>query len=83
VDGVVWLSLEELGQKPDLDPWLTLLTLPVQPERSTQKVLEHRPELLSAVLTMIVDRLLTVTTEELKVFAGIPTQGLRHSKAAQ
>ena len=27
VDGVVWLSLEELGQQADIDPWLTLLTL--------------------------------------------------------
>jgi hypothetical protein len=27
VDDVVWLSLEELGQQPDLDPLLNLLTL--------------------------------------------------------
>ena len=26
VDGVIWLSLEELGQQADLEPWLTLLT---------------------------------------------------------
>jgi len=30
VDGVIWLSLEKLGQQADLDPWLTLLTLPAQ-----------------------------------------------------
>ena len=35
VDGVIWLSLEELGRQADLDPLLTLLTLPVRPERST------------------------------------------------
>jgi hypothetical protein len=44
LDGVIWLSLEELGQQVDLDPWLTLLTLPVRPEaelkRSTQRVLD-------------------------------------------
>ena len=28
--GVIWLSLEELGQQDDLDPMLTLLTLPVR-----------------------------------------------------
>ena len=31
-DGVIWLSLEELGQQVDLDPLLALLTLPVRPE---------------------------------------------------
>ena len=60
VDGVIWLSLEELGQQVDLDPWLTLLTLPVQPEaelkRSTQQVLERHPELVSAVLTILLER---------------------------
>ena len=87
VDGVVWLSLEELGQQADLDPWLTLLTLPVQPEaelkRSTQQVLESHPELVSAVLTMLLERLPTLTTEEIMVFAGIPTDQLLHTRAAQ
>jgi hypothetical protein len=84
---LVWLSLEELGQQADLDPLLTLLTLPVQPEaqlkRSTQQILEHHPELLSAVLTMLIERLPTLSTEELMVFAGIPTDQLLHTRAAQ
>ena len=87
LDDVIWLSLEELGQQADLDPWLTLLTLPVRPEgelkRSTQQVLERHPELLSAVLTMLFKRLPTLTTEELMVFAGIPTDQLLHTRAAQ
>ena len=87
VDGVVWLSLEELGQQADLDPLLTLLTLPVQPEaqlkRSTQQILVRHPELLSAVLPMLLERLPTLTTEELMVFAGIPTDQLLHTRAAQ
>ena len=87
LDDVIWLSLEELGQQADLDPWLTLLTLPVRPEgelkRSTQQVLERHPELLSAVLTMLFERLPTLTTEELMVFAGIPTDQLLHTRAAQ
>ena len=86
-DGVIWLSLEELGQQADLDPWLTLLTLPVQPEaelkRRTQQVLERHPELVSAVLTMLLERLPTLTTEEIMVFAGIPTDQLLHTRAAQ
>jgi predicted transposase YdaD len=70
VDGVIWLSLEELGQQAEL-------------KRSTQTILDRWPELLSAVLTMLFERLPTLSTEELMVFSGIPTQELRHSKAAQ
>ena len=87
VDGVVWLSLEELGQQADLDPWLTLLTLPVRPEAelpaSTQQILEHRPDLLSTVLTMLFERFPTRTPEEIMVIAGIPTDQLLHTRAAQ
>jgi len=32
LDDVVWLSLEAMGEQPDLDPLLNLLTLPVRPE---------------------------------------------------
>ncbi len=87
LDGVIWLSLEELGQQADLDPWLTLLTLPVRPEAelqtSTQKILELRPDLLSTVLTMLFERFPTLTPEEIMVIAGIPTDQLLHTRAAQ
>jgi predicted transposase YdaD len=86
-DGVIWLSLEELGQQPDLDPLLSLLTLPVRPEAelpaSTQQILERRPDLLSAVLPMLVERFPTFTREEIMVIAGIPAKELRHTRAAQ
>jgi predicted transposase YdaD len=87
VDGVIWLSLEELGQQADLDPLLNLLTLPVRPEAelpaSTQQILELRPDLLSAVLSMLVERFPTFTREEIMVIAGIPAKELRHTRAAQ
>ena len=87
LDGVVWLCLEELGQQADLDPWLTLLTLPVRPEAelpaSTQQILERRPDLLSTVLTMLFERFPTLTPEEIMVIAGIPTDQLLHTRAAQ
>lgn len=61
VDGVLWLSLEELGQQVDLEPLLALLTLPVRPEAelqaSSQQILERRPDLLSAVQTILLERL--------------------------
>ncbi|MDM7938695.1 MAG: DUF2887 domain-containing protein [Cyanobium sp. CZS 48M] len=81
------LSLEELGQQPDLDPLLNLLTLPVRPEAelgtSTQQILERRPDLLSAVLPMLVERFPQLTREEIMVIAGIPSKELRHTRAAQ
>ena len=70
VDGVIWLSLEELGQQAEL-------------KRSTQTILDRWPELLSAVLTMLFERFPTLTTEELMVIAGIPTDQLLHTRAAQ
>ena len=87
VDGVIWLSLEELGQQADLDPWLTLLSLPVRPEAelpaSSQQILERRPDLLSTVLTMLFERFPTLSAEEIMVIAGIPTDQLLHTRAAQ
>jgi predicted transposase YdaD len=87
LDRVIWLSLEELGQQADLDPLLALLTLPVQPEAelktSTQQILERRPDLLSTVLTMLFERFPTFTPEEIMVIAGIPTDQLLHTRAAQ
>ena len=84
---MIWLSLEELGQQADLDPLLNLLTLPVRPENelklSTQQILERRPDLLSAVLPMLVERFPTFTREEIMVIAGIPAKELRHTRAAQ
>ena len=65
VDGVLWLSLEELGQQADLDPLLALLTLPVRPEAelqtSSQQILARRPDLLSAVQTILLERLPLLT----------------------
>jgi len=63
---VVWLSLEELSQQPNLDPLLNLLTLPVRPERelaaSSQQILASRPDLKTVVLPMLVQRFPELTT---------------------
>ncbi|MCS5692878.1 DUF2887 domain-containing protein [Cyanobium sp. FGCU-6] len=87
VDGVLWLSLEELGQQADLDPLLSLLTLPVRPEAelqaSSQQILERRPDLLSAVQTILLERLPLLTREDLMEFATIPAKDLRHTRVAQ
>ena len=63
---VVWLSLEELSQQPNLDPLLNLLTLPVRPESelaaSSQQILASRPDLKTVVLPMLVQRFPELTT---------------------
>jgi predicted transposase YdaD len=87
VDGVLWLSLEELGHQADLDPLLSLLTLPVRPEAelqaSSQQILERRPDLLSAVQTILLERLPFLTREDFMEFATIPAKDLRHTRVAQ
>jgi len=87
VDGVLWLSLEELGSQPQLDPLLNLLTLPVRPaaelEASSQQILECRPDLLSAVQTILLERLPLLTREDLMEIATIPAKDLRYTRVAQ
>jgi predicted transposase YdaD len=87
VDGMVWLSLEELGQQVDLDPLLALLALPVRPaaelQASSQRILKRRPDLLSAVQTILLERLPLLTREELMEIATIPAKDLRHTRVAQ
>ena len=84
---VVWLSLEDLSQQPDLDPLLNLLTLPVRPEgelaASSQQILASRPDLDTVVLPMLVQRFPQLTEEEIMVIAGIPREEIRHTRAVQ
>ena len=49
----------------------------------TPQILEHRPDLLSTVLTMLFERFPTLTAKEIMVIAGIPTDQLLHTRAAQ
>ena len=84
---VVWLSLEELSQQPDLDPLLNLLTLPVRPESelaaSSQQILASRPDLDTVVLPMLVQSFPQLTEAEIMVIAGIPREEIRHTRAVQ
>jgi len=84
---VVWLSLEELSQQPNLDPLLNLLTLPVRPESelaaSSQQILARRPDLKTVVLPMLVQRFPDLTEAQIMVIAGIPREEIRHTRAVQ
>lgn len=84
---VVWLSLEELSQQPNLNPLLILLTLPVRPESelaaSSQQILARRPDLKTVVLPMLVQRFPQLTEAQIMVIAGIPREEIRHTRAVQ
>jgi predicted transposase YdaD len=85
--GVHWLSLEELGQQPGLDPLLSLLTLPVLPKSdirsATDRILQPRPDLVEAVLTILWERFPFLTREEIMALINLPTDHLRHTRLAQ
>jgi predicted transposase YdaD len=84
---VVWLNLEALSRRPDLDPLLNLLTLPVRPESElpacSQQILASRPDLDTVVLPMLVQRFPELTEEQIMVIAGIPREEIRHTRAVQ
>ena len=87
LDGVICLSLEELGQQADPDPLLALLALPVQSDAvlvaSSQHILVRRPDLFPAVQTILLERLPLLTREDLMEIATIPAKDLRHTRVAQ
>jgi len=87
LDGVIWLSLEELGQQPGLDPLVSLLTLPMRPEAeiqtATQQILGPRPDLLETVVSILMERFPLLTRKDIMEIATIPAKDLRHTRAAQ
>ena len=84
---VHWLSLEELSQQPGLDPLVGLLTLPVLPKLdirdATKRILQPRPDLVEAVLSILGERFPHLTREEIMALINLPTDHLRHTRFAQ
>ena len=84
---VHWLSLEQLGQQPRLDPLVSLLTLPVQPkaqiQSATQQILGSRPDLFETVVSILMERFPLLTRKDIMEIATIPAKDLRHTRAAQ
>jgi predicted transposase YdaD len=81
---VHWLSLEELGQQPGLDPLVGLLTLPVRPipeiPGATDRILKPRPDLVEAVLSILGERFPHLTREEIMALINLPTDHLRDTR---
>ena len=84
---VVWLNLEELSHRPQLDPLLNLPTLPVRPESelaaSSQQILARCPDLDTVVLPMHAQRFPDSSAEQIMVIAGIPREEIRYTRALQ
>ena len=82
--GVHWLSLDELGQQPGLDPLVSLLTLPVRPmpevPGATDQILRPRPDLIDTVLTILGERFPQLTREEIMALINLPTDHLRDTR---
>jgi len=87
LSGVHWLNLEECSQQPELDPLVSLLTLPVLPKPeipgATEQILQPRPDLLDTVVTILVERFPHLTREEIMALIKLPTGHLRHTRAVQ
>jgi len=87
LDGVHWLSLEELSQQAEHKPILTLLTLPVLPKPdipgATKQILEPRPDLLDTVLSIQGQRFPHLTREEIMALINLPTDHLRDTRFGQ
>ena len=87
LDGVHWLSLNELGHQSGLHPLVSLLTLPVLPRPeipgATEQILQPRPDLLDTVVTILVERFPHLTRKEIMALIKLPTGHLRHTRAVQ
>jgi predicted transposase YdaD len=82
--GMRWLSLEKLSQQPGLDPLVGLLTLLVLPKLdirdATKRILEPRPDLVEAVLSILGERFPLLTREEIMALINLPTDHLRDTR---
>jgi len=85
--GVHWLSLNELGHQSGLHPLVSLLTLPVLPKPdipgATEQILQPRPDLIEAVLSIPGERFPHLTREEIMALINLPTDHLRHTRFGQ
>ena len=87
LSGVHWLNLEECSQQPELDPLVSLLTLPVLPKPeipgATDRILQPRPDLIEAVLSILGERFPHLTREEIMALINLPTDHLRDTRFGQ
>ena len=84
---VTWVDLAALARRPDLDPSVALLTLPVQKERDlglcTQRILALRPDLIELILPILSERFQGLSSSQIMTSLGISKDFWRHTRAFQ
>jgi predicted transposase YdaD len=84
---VTWVNLAALASKPDLDPSLALLTLPVQKEPDlgpcTLRILALRPDLIELILPILSERFQGLSPSQIMATLGISKDFWRHTRAFQ
>jgi hypothetical protein len=84
---VTWVDLAALASKPDLDPQLALLTLPVQKQPDlgpcTQRILALKPDLIELILPILSERFQGLSTTQIMATLGISKDFWRHTRAFQ
>ena len=81
------MDLSALARRPDLDPAVALLTLPVQKEPDlgpcTQRILAVRPDLIELILPILSERFQGLSTHQIMATLGISKDFWRHTRAFQ
>ena len=84
---VTWVDLQALARRPDLDPQLALLTLPVQKEPDlgpcSQRIIALRPDLIELILPILSERFQGLSTTQIMATLGISKDFWRHTRAFQ
>ena len=84
---VTWVDLQALARRPDLDPQLALLTLPVQKEPDlgpcSQRIIALRPDLIELILPILSERFQGLSTHQIMATLGISKDFWRHTRAFQ
>jgi predicted transposase YdaD len=84
---VTWVDLDDLASKPDLDPSIALLTLPVQKEPDlgpcTQRIQALRPDLIELILPILSERFQGLSPSQIMATLGISKDFWRHTRAFQ
>jgi len=84
---VTWVDLAALARRPDLDPLLALLTLPVQKEPDlgpcAQRILTLRPDLIELIVPILSERFQGISPSQIMATLGISKDFWRHTRAFQ
>jgi predicted transposase YdaD len=84
---VTWVDLQALARRPELNPMLALLTLPVRKEPDlgpcAQRILTLRPDLIELILPILSERFQGLSPSQIMATLGISKDFWRHTRAFQ